>query len=147
MCVRSGTESDIDAIVEMACEFWTHTGFEEEACSESIKTMVEHCISISLMSVVEIDNEIVGFAAGVKSPLLGNNSVFCGSELAWWVNPGHRGGINGIKLFKHLEGLAKDAGIKYWVMAYMESSMPEAIKGIYEKMGYVQSEVSYMRVL
>lgn len=147
MSVRRGEARDIAAIVAMACEFWTHTVYEEEACPESISAMVRLCLEQNLLSVVEINNEIAGFAAGIKGALLGNNKTAVGTELAWWVNPEHRSGSNGIKLLKHIEALAKEAGIKYWVMAYMESSMPETVKCMYEKMGYRKTEISYMREL
>ncbi|MBL4798237.1 MAG: GNAT family N-acetyltransferase [Oleispira sp.] len=146
MSVRRGTEADIPAIVEMSIEFWSHTAFDEPACPESIRDMVELCLSHGLLSVVDIDGP-VGFAAGVMSPLLGNKTATIGTELAWWVNPEHRSGTNGIRLLKHLEGLAKEAGIKYWCMAYMESSMPEKVKCMYEKMGYKKTESAYMRTL
>lgn len=145
--VRSGEYSDVQAIVDMASEFWSHTIFDVEPDDESIECMAKHCIDSDLMSVLVINDKIEGFACGIAGPLLGNNKVLTGTEVAWWVNEDHRGGKNGIALLRHLEGLAKDKGILYWSMAYMESSMPETIKGIYEKMGYKQSEVSYTRVL
>lgn len=145
--IRAGQKSDIPAIVTMASEFWGHTIYTEPVCPESVSLMANHCIDNGLMSVLEIDGEVVGFASGVKGPLLGNNSVMAGTEIAWWVDPDHRSGKNGVALLKHIEGLAKEAGIKYWNMAYMESSMPEQIKSIYEKLGYQQTEVIYSRVL
>jgi len=147
MSVRSGEAKDVMDIVAMACEFWEDTVYSERACPETITDMVNHCIEQNLLSVVEINGDVVGFAAGIKGTLLGNRRTSVGTELAWWVNPEHRAGSNGIKLLRHIETLAKDAGIKYWTMAYMESSMPETVKRIYENMGYRQTEVVYMREL
>mgnify|MGYP003653046099 CR=1 FL=1 len=145
--VRPGTINDLPSIISMASEFWVHTIYDEPICAESVASMAKLCIDQDLMSVVDVDQSIVGFACGVKGPLLGNNSVSTGTEIAWWVDPDHRSGRNGIGLLKHIEGLAKAAGIKYWNMAYMESSMPTEIKSIYEKLGYQQTEVIYSRVL
>jgi hypothetical protein len=145
--VRSGTVADVPFIISMAADFWSHTIYEDPICPRSVESMALHCINENLMSVVEGDGGVVGFACGVKGPLLGNNSVCTGTEIAWWVDPAHRSGRNGIGLLKHIEGLAKAAGIKYWNMAYMESSMPTEIKSIYEKLGYQQTEVIYSRVL
>lgn len=131
----------------MACEFWSHTDYSDPACPDTIRGMVNLCVNDHLMSVIDIDGCIVGFAAGLTGPLLGNGSILSGTELAWWVDPEHRAGSNGIKLLKHIEQSAKDAGVKYWTMAYMESSMPETIKRIYEKMGYRQTEVMYTKEL
>ena len=145
--IRSGEEKDLDSIVNMAEEFWKHTIYDEPFCDESVKKMALMCMSQGLLSVLEIAGKVVGFACGLKGALLGNNSVTSGSELAWWVDEDHRQGKNGIALLRHIEGLAKDAGIKHWNMAYMESSMPESIKTIYERMGYTKTEIIYSRVL
>lgn len=146
--IRSGDERDIPAIESMSREFWKQTIYnDDEYCSATVTLMIRMCIDTSMLSVLEIDGEVVGFACGVIGGLLANASVKTGTELAWWVDEKHRRGRNGIALLKHIEGLAKKAGIKYWNMVYMESSMPESIKAIYEKMGYQRSEVVYTRVL
>ncbi len=145
--VRSGEEKDIPAIVSMASKFWHHTIYDEPICGDSVKGMAELCIEHGLMSVLEVGGEVKGFACGVKGALLGNNAVASGTEIAWWVDEDQRKGRNGISLLKHIEGLAKKAGIKHWNMAYMESSMPETVKRIYEGLGYRQTEVIYSKVL
>lgn len=145
--IRNGTESDIPRIVEMASEFWAHTIYEEPACGESIASMAKFCIGQGLMAVLEINDKVSGFCCGVRGPVLGNNSSAAGTEIAWWIDPEHRAGSNGIKLLKYTEDLARAAGVKYWNMAYMESSMPDHIKSIYEKLGYKKTEVIYSRVL
>jgi len=145
--IREGTESDLDFIVDMAKEFWKHTIYDEKYCPDTVWHMAAQCLSHGLLSVLEIDGEVVGFACGVKGALLGNSDVLSGTEIAWWVNPDHRSGRNGISLLRHIEGQAKKCGIKYWNMAHMESSMPETVQSIYEKMGYKRTEVIYTRVL
>lgn len=145
--VRKGAVSDIDSIISMASEFWGHTIYDEGYCPETIEAMASLCIEQELMSVLEVDGEVVGFACGVKGTLLGNCNVTSGTEIAWWVNPDNRSGRSGIALLKHIEGLAKDAGIKHWNMAFMVSSMPEQIEAIYIKMGYTKTEIIYSKVL
>ena len=145
--IRAGETRDIEYILGMACEFWEHTAYSEPACSDTIRDMIELCINEHLMSVIDLDGELIGFAAGITGPLLGNRSALTGTELAWWVDTNHRKGSNGVKLLKHIEAAAKAAGVKYWTMAYMESSMPETIKCLYEKMGYTQIEVVYQKTL
>lgn len=145
--IRKGTFDDLPAIVEMAREFWNYTIYDDEYCPSTVHEIARQCVEQGLLSVVEIGGDVVGFACGVTGPLLGNASVKCGTEIAWWVNPEHRSGRNGVALLKHIEGLARDAGVKYWNMAYMQSSMPETVEAIYEKMGYTRTEVIYTRVL
>lgn len=145
--IRAGHNGDIPAIVDMAEEFWSHTIYEEPYCSDTTEAMLAQSIEQGMLSVLVVNGLLVGFACGIYAPLLGNGSVLTGTELAWWVDPEHRKGRNGIGLLIHLENQAKDAGVKYWNMVYMESSMPQEIKGIYERLGYKRTETTYTRTL
>lgn len=145
--IREATESDFDAITKLASEFWQHTMFDDEFCCESVYNMVSTCHENELLFVAEVDQEIVGFAAGIVGALLGNGAVKVGTELAWWLNPEHRGGSIGIKLLKAIESKAQLLGVKYWNMAFMCSSMPDEVERIYQKLGYTKAEVVYTRRL
>lgn len=145
--IRNGEHTDVPAIVDMAREFWSHTVYEDPYDPESVARMATLCIDQGLMSIAQIGGCIVGFACGIMGGLLGNGSVRTGTEVAWWLNPEHRNGKVGILLLKHLEDRARDAGIKYWNMAYMMSSMPEQVESIYQRLGYTKTEVIYSRVL
>lgn len=146
--VRSGSSEDLESIASMAREFWQHTIYkDEEFCPDTVKAMAQMCIDQGLMSVLDANGSVKGFACGLKGALLANCSVASGSEVAWWVDPDHRNGKNGIGLLINLEKQAKEAGIKYWNMIFMDSSMPDTIEGIYQKMGYNRSESAYSKVL
>lgn len=145
--VRIGEHDDIDDILSMSCEFWKHTIYDDPIDPETIEEMAKGCINNGLMAVLEIDGGVYGFACGLKGALLGNCHIPVGIEVAWWVDPEHRSGRNGISLLLKLEQLAKDKNIKYWNMAYMESSMPREVAQIYEKMGYKKTEVIYSKEL
>lgn len=144
--IRRATEHDFHTIVVMASEFWQHTIFDDEFDYDTVFAMVSECHGQQLLCVAEEDGEIIGFAAGVQGRLLGNGSIKVGVEVAWWVDPSHRGGV-GIKLLKFIEKLARAQGIKYWTMVYMLSSMPEIVQKIYERLGYTAAEVSYIKRL
>jgi len=145
--IRRGCESDLNQVVELAREFWKHTIYDDAFCEDTVYVMANISLGQNLLSILEINSNVVGFACGIKGTLLANCEVLTGTELAWWVSPEHRQGRNGIGLMRHLEGLAKSSGIKYWNMMFMESSMPDAIEAIYKKMGYKKSEVAYTKVL
>lgn len=146
--VRHGEEKDFPEIIEMAREFWAQTHYKDETfCEDSVTDVLKMCAENKLLSVLEADGELQGFAMGVQSVLLANHNIKVGAELAWWVNPSQRNGVNGLKLLTHIEKLAKEAGIKYWNMIYMETSMPEKIKQIYECLGYKKTETTYTRSL
>ena len=145
--IRAGIESDLPAIIDMARRFWANTIYDEDYCGDTVSAMAEMCMSHGLMAVLDVDGVARGFACGVKGPLLANADVLTGAEVAWWVDPEHRAGRNGIALMKYLERLAKEAGIKYWNMSFMFSSMPEAVERIYQSLGYKKTETTYMKVI
>lgn len=145
--VRNGNTGDLDAVVQMAEEFWRHTRYDVPFDPAHVRIMAALALDHGLLAILEIDGKVEGFTAGVKGPLLGNASVLSGTEIAWWVNPDARQGRNGIALMQHIEQMARDQGVKYWNMIVMESCMPEVGAAIYERMGYEKSETSYTRVL
>lgn len=144
--IRSATKEDFAEILDMSALFWLDTQFDEPFERDHTVNMVQMAFDHGLLAVVEIDSKCVGFCAGVKSPILGNSKVWCATELAYWLNPEHRKGKNGIALLQFMEGLVQEQGIKYWTMISMQSSMPEEVGKMYERMGYVHSETCYTKV-
>lgn len=144
--IRCATEEDFAEILDMSALFWLDTQFSEPFERDHTVNMVQMAFDHGLLAVLEIDSRCVGFCAGVKSPILGNSKAWCATELAWYVYPEHRKGKNGIALLQFMEGLVKEQGIKYWTMISMQSSMPEEVGRMYERMGYVHSETCYTKV-
>jgi len=144
--IRIAREDDFDSILGMAADFWLQTQFNEPFEPEHTRHYVQMAFDHELLAVVEIDGENVGFCAAIKSFILGSTKAYGATELAWWLDPEHRKGKNGIALLLFMEGLVKEQGIKYWTMVSMQSSMPEQVGRMYERMGYVHSETSYTKV-
>lgn len=145
--IRQANISDFDSILDLSEEFWKHTQFDEPFERDHTLLMVSQAFDHGLLAVLEIDEKIVGFVAGVKSFLLGSTQALCGTELAWWVDSKHRQGKNGVGLLLFIEKLAKEQGLKYWSMLSMESCNPEYANSIYDKMGYMKTETNYTKVL
>jgi GNAT superfamily N-acetyltransferase len=143
--IRKGELEDIPAVVRMSGDFWQHSAFDEEFIERDCAAMAEDRINDGLLFIYESNGEAHGFIALVVGPLMVNFGVNIGTEIAWWVDPDHRAGRAGIGLLKAAEDAAKDRGCKYMGMLYMESSMPEAIKTIYERSGYRKSEANYLK--
>lgn len=148
MLIREAINDDVDAIIDMAEKFWQHTQFKNEVfCRDTVMSKVYQCMDDDLCLVAQKNGFIIGFVCGVRGSILANDSVSAGTELAWWVEPEYRGSSAGVDLLTAIENKAKDTGIKYWNMAYMESSMPDKVKCIYQKMGYSLQESLYTKVL
>lgn len=145
--IRDCEEKDIPSIIEMSREFWVHTIYDEPMQDDAVEAMTRKCIDDNLCLVFDVNGNAEGFICGVKGVLLANFDVMTGTELAWWVNEEHRDSGGGIQLLRSIEKRAKEEGIKYWSMAYMQSSMPESIKKVYDAMGYEINESLYTKVL
>ena len=146
--IRDCEEKDIPALIAMSKTFWQHTLYkDEEFQEEAVERMIEATMKDNLCIVYDVEGTAQGFVCGLKGYLLANFDIQIGTELAWWVNENHRNSTAGLKLLKAIEKRAKNIGIKYWNMAYMQSSMPESVKKIYESMGYKKNESLYSRKL
>ena len=148
MIVRAGEMRDIHRCVEMASEFHkiAYGLHGVEFCKASTFSTFITCMDHGLFCVADNDGDVVGMAAGLKAPMVMNSAVTVGAELCWWVDPAHRKSTAGIKLLKTLETQAKDGGVDMWSMMLLESSNPEAAAKIYDKMGYVKAERTFVKV-
>lgn len=145
--IRQGQITDFDQILPLCEQFWSYTEYDEPFEPEEALNKLNLACEFGLLGVVELDDEIVGFCAGAKAPLLGNANSVVGVELAWWINPEHRNSRWGSKLFDFMEQLARDAGIKYWCMVSLQSCNPDPVNRFYESKGYHLTEMTYMRCL
>ena len=144
--IREASPKDFDAILDMCEVFWGHTQFSESFNRQHTKQMVEMSWDHELLIVVD-DGGVCGFMAAIKSPLLGSPDAWMATELAWWVNPEKRGKMYGMGLISALERLCIEQEVKYVNLAYMETSMPEKVAKLYQKLGYELQETYYTKVL
>lgn len=144
--IRLATAEDRLQIVDLASKFWLETLFSEPFDPDHCLIAIDHTIDNEFCAVIEIDNRIVGFSAAILSPSIGTPLAVIATELAWWVEPDFRKGRNGIALLKFMEQLAQEKGVKYWTMVAMQSSMPDQVCAMYEKLGYSKSEICYTKV-
>jgi N-acetylglutamate synthase-like GNAT family acetyltransferase len=146
--IRDCETKDIPALVAMSKTFWQYTLYKDEEFQEdAVEGMILASIKDNLCIVYDVEGNAQGFVCGIKGYLMANFDVLVGTELAWWVNQEFRNTSAGLKLLKAIELRAKSLQIKYWNMAYMNSSMPASIKKIYESMGYKENECLYTKVL
>lgn len=144
--IREATPEDFPAILDMCETFWAHTQFDEPFERDHTLKMVQMAYDHELLIVVD-DGGVCGFMAAIKSYLLGSTQAKTATELAWWVNPEKRGKMYGVGLVSTLERLCKQQEVKYLNLAYMQTSMPETVRKLYEHLGYELQETVYTKVL
>jgi len=144
--IRLATYDDFDAILDMCEEFWGHTQFEEPFERDHAEKMVQLSFDQGLLLVAD-DGGVFGVIFAIKSPLIGSTKAWTATEIAWWVNPKKRGKLAGVQLIAHLERLCIEQEVRYLNLAYMQSSMPDTVRKLYEKLGYKLQETLYTKVL
>ncbi len=143
--IRRGDTADIIPCTSMAAQFWTHTRYEDPFDAEHVAYMFTACQRTGVYLVLEVDGAVVGFIAGLAMPLLGNRHVLQVTELAYWIQPDHRG--HGVQLLQAFQDAARERGAKYLNMISLESSMPDVVRRLYESQGFEHSETVFTKQL
>lgn len=118
------------------------TEFDEASCFLLFKSSLEQG-----MCLVSESDQVTGFIIGMIFRCPFNQMVKMASELAWWVKPEFRQSSAGIKLLKALQDSAKENGAESLTMICLETINPDQVQGIYERMGYSQTERAFLRKL
>lgn len=87
-------------------------------------------------------DKIIGGIGLILFPAL-EDGVLTTTEAFWFVDEKSRGG--GMKLFIKAENWAKESGSKRMNMIHLTNSMPEKLKGLYERRGYKMIETTYQK--
>jgi GNAT superfamily N-acetyltransferase len=88
--------------------------------------------------------EFVGGLGGVLCPDL-NNGQLIAVECFWYVAPESRGA--GIRLLKAYEKWCAEQGVKRIAMIHLTHVHPGSMRRLYERMGYREVEVNYIKEL
>jgi hypothetical protein len=148
--IRKATAIDMFALVEMM------RGYVAEAPMETLKDVslhnqrhIEELLSslIAGRGFILIDEDCRGFIAAMTI-----NNVWCPSicelhELAWWVNPNHREGTVGGRLWKSFDAIAQeflDCGRAQIICTSLIANSPTIN---YEKRGYKLMQKTYFKEL
>ena len=95
--------------------------------------------------VVEEEGVVVGFLAGLLSTSNAFNLKLA-HELGWYIAPEHRGSAAGTLLISRFEDWAIEVGAYYVTMSY-NPSLNKELSVFYERNGYIQAEVTYVKRL
>lgn len=146
--IRKATVDDVPQIVAMSAEFYPSThyaqfcGMDEVTVAELATTL----ISDHIFFVAEADDVLVGMAGLFIAPFLFNKHVNIACEVVWWVSPAARGSHVAASLLSAIEQPLRDEGCSRVQMVHMPNSPPQAA-ALYERLGYVRSEVSFTKDL
>ena len=140
--IRPYQPSDKPKIIELCREFW------ESACSAEFGDFCEVHTGDKLEQILHcgaciVTDNVDGFILLCETTNLCNPSPIA-AEVAWYVSPSARGGA-GARLLKAAIDYCKVKNIYALSMMYIQSSMPESIAKIYDKLGFSLQETTYVK--
>lgn len=142
--IREATEEDIFDILVLGREFSREAGEAfawDKTKTENILQQAVHSDDV-LILVLEDDGIVIGGLVGAVTTMPFASHVIA-TELAWFVDPRHRGHRKSIGLVKEYEKWAKRKGASYIVLAHIHKVAD--ISNVYERLGYEITESSFMK--
>jgi L-amino acid N-acyltransferase YncA len=101
MKIRHATKFDAEQIIEMLWHYHdsgTIEGLEVPNESTALKILTMILAGAGIALVAEKNQKLVGMLLAFKAPFLWDNSKYTMNEIAYWVEPEHRGGTAGYRL-------------------------------------------------
>lgn len=154
MIVEVITESELEELQDVLIEFYKIMPYEQlpkqsREIEEASNFWIENWfymikIGVGKILALKKDNKFIGAIGLVVTPSLEDGVATC-MEAFWYVDENHRG--QGLKLLIKGQKVAKEMGAKRMMMMFLENSMPEKVKNIYERMGYKLIQTTYFKEL
>jgi len=146
--IRNATHADIPEIARLGAIFHAQAGWDEipyntEDCARSLNNLMD---TPSFICLVADEGKITGMAAGVISPVYFNHGHVSGEELFWWVSE-DAGNMTGLRLLAALEAEAERKGCRTWQMKALSRQNGSRMIKLYERKGYRESELSFIKQL
>ena len=146
--IRPATSDDVPRIVAMAERFYPESGFL--AIAPLDPSQVEGLVIITMetgtMLVAEKGGEVIGMACLHVDHFVFNLSAKIATEIAFWIEPEHRGGALAVRMLSAIEVACRAAGAHWVRMAALPSSPPQAA-ALYARMGYAPDGIYFMKAL
>lgn len=144
--IRKATLADVPEIVRMSALFYPTTHYADWCAMDeaTVADLASSLIEGHIFYVAEDAGELVGMVGIFIAPFIFNRGVSAGYEVVWWVSPAARGSHVAASLLNVIEAPLRDAGVTRVQMVHMPNSPPQAA-ALYERVGYVRSEISYTK--
>jgi len=148
--IRAANQEDLVDCVDLLRKFSSESGttellgFDEDVVFWRLQQALDN--PDYFVNVLTVDDSVEGICVGFTVQSITSTTVQA-SEISWYVNEKHRGSSYSIRLMKRLEEWAKSRGAKCLAMISLERLNPELSESIYEKLGYVKTETTFVKVI
>lgn len=153
MNLRLATAEDKPRLIEMAVRFLLESSygefFDAWATPQSISVLIDNVLRFGAILVAEVPLthteedrvELVGMLALIALPHPLTGQIYA-DEIAWWVDPEHRGGTLGPKMLRAAEDWATTNGAN---MVKMVAPAGSTVGSFYERIGYRPVESAFIK--
>jgi len=143
--IRLATIDDIPELLRMGQLFFNASGYPD-ITDFNIEDTEKMLISLIDQGFVLTDGKstMLGF---LVYPVFMNASCLVSQELFWWVDEDKRNNKSGIEILKKAEELSKEYGATTMMMLSLKKLNGDRVNKLYERLGYVEREKTYMRAL
>jgi N-acetylglutamate synthase-like GNAT family acetyltransferase len=147
--IRKANKFDVDRIIEMLINYREQSPLNVLRLAndrEYIEQMLSNILAgVGVIFVSEKDGVLIGMLIAAKFPNIWNPQIMQCSEIAYWVEPEHRGGTTAYRLIaayvSECEELKKSKQIDFYTVSKMSNS--PNLK--YDRFGFEQLEQTWVR--
>lgn len=100
----------------------------------------------SAFCLVDEDDNVVGCLACLLSEIMFSKQKVA-LELVFWLEPEYRNSKSSVLLLQYYEEWARKKGCDLISLVHMENNSKDKAKHLYNKLGYTQTEYSYIKEL
>jgi hypothetical protein len=143
--IRQATKADIPALVKIGQRFAEYYPCKAKYNEAGVADSFAVIIDTGVILVAVKDGVITGGVAGVLCPLWYSPETIIAQELAWWMEPEHRRGVDGIKILKAFEGWAKEKNATLISISDLQIDGQYPIGILVERLGYKLTERTHIK--
>ena len=140
--IRRADERDREAVRRMAENF---CALALLPVSSSSFDRAFNTLTTSPSAIIFVDDSGRSMLCGALVPWLLDDSCLIAQEIAWWVDPGARGGSLGVKLLNAFEDWAIACGAKFVSLSCIQHMDGDKVSRLYERKGYVFREQAWVK--
>lgn len=145
--VRRATLDDVPALVDLGARFVGYSPYGDtltwtrEDLAEGLRT----AIGDGVVFVAQHEERIVGLLAAIVTAAWFAPRCKAALELAWWMDPEHRGGTAALRMHSEFEAWARAQGATARVMSDLVVDGEGTAGAMLDRLGYRQVERSWIR--
>lgn len=145
--IRRATEHDADALFGMARKFVAFAPYRDSltVTDDELRAIITYFTANATVFVADEAGSAIGMLVGILAPVWYAPSCKVATELAWWVEPEHRGGTAAIRLMQAFEKWAQDEHAVMCSMSNLEINDGGRVISMLGRMGYKLTEQSHTK--